>query len=196
MRCSTSDFKIAVADLLGKRHRKEMICPGLTSSAILMPFYEKEGRLSLLFTKRTNRVAHHKGQVSFPGGARDPKDRDLLDTALRETSEEIGIDTASVEVLGSLDETPTIASSYVITPFVGFLNRPPAFVLNEHEVERVIELPFENLLHTGFPRLEPLIIDGQPQQVMAYCYDGHVIWGATAKVVRQFLDIIRPALGD
>ncbi|MDO8473543.1 MAG: CoA pyrophosphatase [Dehalococcoidia bacterium] len=159
-----------------------------------MPFYEKEGKLYLLFTKRTDRVAYHKSEISFPGGVQETLDRTLLQTALRESAEEIGLDVSTVEVLGALDDTPTVASKYVITPYVAVLNGPPLLTVNREEVEEVIELPFEVLLDGSNPRDERLVVDGVPRQVMAYRYDGHVIWGVTARVLKQFLDLVRPEL--
>ena len=192
MESSFLEFKHKVARVLQSRRRKQAVCSGFGLSAVLVPFYEKEGKVHLLFTKRTDRVAHHKSQISFPGGAKDPGDRTLLQTALRESAEEIGLDVAAVEVLGALDDTPTMASKYVITPFVAALNGSPLLTVNREEVEEVIELPLEALLEGRNPRNERLVVDGgATRQVMAYRYDGHVIWGATASVLKQFLDLAR-----
>ena len=194
MESSFLEFKHKVARVLQSRRREQVVCSGFELSAVLMPFYEKEGKVHLLFTMRTDRVAHHKSQISFPGGAKDPRDRTLLQTALRESAEEIGLDVTTVEVLGALDDTPTVVSKYVITPYVAALNGPPLLTVNREEVEEVIELPFEALLDGRNPRDERLVVDGAPRQVMAYCYDGHVIWGATASMLKQFLDLVRPEL--
>lgn len=194
MESSFLEFKRKVAGVLQSRRREQVVCSGFGLSAVLMPFYEKEGKVHLLFTKRTDRVAHHKSQISFPGGAKDTRDRTLLQTALRESAEEIGLDVATVEVLGALDDTPTMVSKYVITPYVAALNGPLLLTVNREEVEEVIELPFEALLDGSNPRNERLVVDGAPRQVMAYRYDGHVIWGATASVLKQFLDLARPEL--
>lgn len=194
MESSFLEFKHKVARVLQSRRREQSVCSGFELSAVLMPFYEKEGKVHLLFTKRTDRVAHHKSQISFPGGAKDPRDRTLLQTALRESAEEIGLDVTAVEVLGALDDTPTVGSKYVITPYVAALNGPPLLTVNREEVQEVIELPFEALLDGRNPRDERLVVDGVPRQVMAYRYDGHVIWGATASMLKQFLDLMRPEL--
>lgn len=194
MEYSPVDFKSVVAALLQKRARAEAGDSDLIPSAVLMPIYEKDGRLHLLFTKRTERVAHHKGQISFPGGARDPGDRSLLDTALRESSEEIGLDPSTVEVLGALDDTPTVASNYVITPYVGFLSAPPALELSREEVDRVIELPLEALLNHRKPAHERMEEAGVIREVPGYRCSGHFIWGATARLVTQFLDVVRPEM--
>src|SRR3972149_6299581 len=191
MESSFLEFKHKVARVLQSRRRKQAVCSGFGLSAVLVPFYEKEGKVHLLFTKRTDRVAHHKSQISFPGGVKDPRDRTLLQTALRESVEEIGLDVATVEVLGALDDTPTVVSKYVITPYVAALNGPPLLTVNREEVEEVIELPFEALHDDRNPRNERLVVDGVPRQVMAYRYDGHVIWGATASMLKQFLDLAR-----
>src|SRR3990172_13210494 len=193
MESSFLEFKHKVARVLQSRRRKQAVCSGFGLSAVLVPFYEKEGKVHLLFTKRTDRVAHHKSQISFPVGAKDPGDRTLLQTALRESAEEIGLDVTTVEVLGALDDTPTVASKYVITPYVAALNGPPLLTVNREEVEEVIELPFEALHDDRNPRNERLVVDGVPRQVMAYRYDGHVIWGATASMLKQFLALVGPS---
>src|SRR5262245_56549999 len=89
-------------------------------AAVLVPFLEKEGETYLLFTRRTESVRDHKGQISFPGGARDPGDPSLRETALRETEEEIGVPRHAVEVLGELDDYVTV-TNYMITPYVGII---------------------------------------------------------------------------
>jgi 8-oxo-dGTP pyrophosphatase MutT (NUDIX family) len=184
------EFKFKVAAVLRGRSRNVVTCPGFGPSAVLLPFYEIEGRLHIMFTKRTDRVAHHKGQISFPGGARDPGDRTLLETALRESAEEVGIDPGALEMLGQLDDVPTVSSRYVITPFVSALEGYPAWKVNREEVEEVIEMPFQVLLEGPGCREERLMVDGVSRWTTAFHFDGHVIWGATAKILRQFLDLV------
>ncbi|MDO8473374.1 MAG: CoA pyrophosphatase [Dehalococcoidia bacterium] len=166
----------------------------LVPSAVLMPFFEKDGQIHLLFTRRTRHVAHHKSQVSFPGGARDRGDATLLDTALRESAEEVGLDPHAVEILGVLNDVPTIASPYVITPYVGFVGSLPKLSLCREEVDHIIEVPLDTLLDDRYPRDECLEVEGIPRKVMAYRHGEDVIWGATARIVKQFVDILGPGL--
>jgi 8-oxo-dGTP pyrophosphatase MutT (NUDIX family) len=188
------EFKFKVAAVLQGRSRTIVTCPGFGPSAVLLPFYEIEGRLHVMFTRRTDRVAHHKGQISFPGGARDPGDSTLLQTALRESSEEVGIDPGALEVLGALDDVLTTSSRYVVTPFVAALERRPVLKVNPEEVEQVIEMPFQVLLEGLGCREECLLVDGVPRWTTACHFNGNVIWGATAKMLRQFADLVIPEL--
>lgn len=193
MALSPADFKGKVAGLLQSRTPTSSVCQ-FVPSAVLMPFFERDGRIHLLFTRRTGQVARHKGQVSFPGGVKEPGDITLLNTALRESAEEVGLDPGVVEILGVLDDVPTVSTEYVITPYVGFLNRPPAIELCREEVDCVFDVPLDKLLERGALHDECIEVEGVPRKVMAYRHDGHVIWGATARIVRQFTDIVGPGL--
>ncbi|MBI2856736.1 MAG: CoA pyrophosphatase, partial [Chloroflexi bacterium] len=193
MPLSAAVFRDYVALALKQRERRQLGCDGLEPSAVLVTYYEKAGSVHLLFTQRTDRVAHHKQQVSFPGGARDPGDASLLHTALRETYEEVGLDPASVEVLGALDDTPTVTSNFLITPYVAFVPHNPRFAINPVEVTELIEVPIQSLASIT-PRTEAEVLDGRPHTVYFYDYNGHTIWGATARVVKGFLDLLRPGL--
>jgi 8-oxo-dGTP pyrophosphatase MutT (NUDIX family) len=159
---------------------------GLRRAAVLILFYPKDERLHLLFTKRTSTVEHHKGQISFPGGSMDDGDGTPVNTALRETHEEIGLEPSLVEILGVYHDqwTPT---GFCITPVVGYSASLPPLTLNQHEVEEIIEVPVSFFLdpsHEEVRRLERL---GRPTEVYFYQYGRHEVWGATAAIVRSFL---------
>jgi 8-oxo-dGTP pyrophosphatase MutT (NUDIX family) len=176
--------------ILSTRSRNKIEAKGLIPAAVLVLLYEKKGTPYLLFTKRTQKVADHKGLISFPGGVRDEKDKSLEITALREASEEVGIDTNKVEILGLLDDFLTVSTNYVITPVVGISSTPQQFSVNPEEVEEIIEIPlsfFQDSLKRKrrFPD-EDAIGDAYP----TYRYGKHLIWGATAKILEQFLAII------
>ena len=104
---------------IGHERMRKIAGASLTPSAVLVPIYHKQGEYYILFTKRTEDVKNHKGQISFPGGVHQEEDRTLVDTALRESAEEIGLMPNDVEVLGELDDTTTVTSSFIISPFVG-----------------------------------------------------------------------------
>lgn len=176
--------------ILSTRERKTIADSGLTPSAVLLLLYEDQGEYHILFTKRTEGVEHHKGQISFPGGALEEGDESPLATALRETYEEIGVQVRAAEVLGELDNVRTISSSYVICPFVAVTPRPRQFRLNNEEIERVIAVPIAALLDNPRFREETVILQGQPYATYFYEYGGDVIWGATARILKQFLDLI------
>ncbi len=175
---------------LSQRHKKVYAAPGLTPAAVLMPIYEKEGKSHLVFTKRTETVNHHKGQVSFPGGVRHADDRTLQDTALRESWEEIGLNPGDVEVLGELDDMPTYTTNFIISPFVGAIPYPYEFRASPEEVEEVISVPLEVLLDRNNLREEPQNINGVVVPQYFYHYGDRVIWGATARILKQFLEVV------
>jgi len=134
-------------------------------------------------------VKEHKGQISFPGGACQEGDRTLLDTALRESAEEIGLAPGEVKILGELDDTLTETSNYIISPFVGLIPWPYQLKVDGWETEEIIEVPISALMDKDSLRQETKIIGGQQVTSYFYHYRGRIIWGATAKILHQFLDI-------
>ncbi len=159
--------------------------PGLRRSAVLLLLYRKDGEYAVLFNKRTQKVEFNKGEICFPGGGMDEGDSGLLETALRETHEEMGISPASVTVLGELDETTTQAG-FVIRPFVGTIPYPYEFRPSEDEVAEVLEAPVSLLLDTRN------VEDAHWAHSKVYSFGEHKIFGATARILEQFLD----AVGD
>jgi 8-oxo-dGTP pyrophosphatase MutT (NUDIX family) len=177
----------ALADYIPRR----LDTSSATPAAILLLVYDREGEAHVLFTERTHQVEHHKGQISFPGGACDDGDDCLETTALRETSEEIGVRPEDVEIVGQLDEMLTI-SNFRVTPYVGILttNSEYPFVINEHEVAQVVQVPLPHLLDERNMELEVRQHKGKQVLVPAYTFEGHRIWGATARMLRQFLELL------
>jgi len=159
-------------------------------AAVLIPIFVDGGAPHLLLTKRTETVEHHKGQISFPGGVVDPTDASLLDAALRECEEEIALPRAAVEPLGALDDTETVATSFVITPFVGLVRGPVAWRPDGEEIERVIEVPFAALAAEDSFRIEITNRDGIERPVYYFDYQGDTIWGATARILVHYLDLV------
>lgn len=159
-----------------------------TPSAVLMPLFNEDGRLHVLFTKRTLTLKYHKGQISFPGGALDPSDESCLDCALRETHEEIGLPPEQVEVLGRLDETPVV-SNYRITPFVGLIPHPFPFKPNEEEIDRLIVVPLDDFMNPDIHRMVVNEFLGQLLPIHFYDVAGESIWGATARILTNFLEV-------
>jgi 8-oxo-dGTP pyrophosphatase MutT (NUDIX family) len=164
---------------------------GLPRAAVLLPLYEARDQLHILFTRRSELVEHHKGQISFPGGAYDSTDPDLRYTAVRETWEEIGVAMDHVEVIGQLDEMVTV-SNFLVRPFVGHITQPAPypFVHSEIEVAEILEVPLDHLRDESNLVAEPRIYQGR--QIVAYSFHwrDHVIWGATARILKQFLELI------
>jgi 8-oxo-dGTP pyrophosphatase MutT (NUDIX family) len=163
----------------------------LARAAVLLPLYISDGDPHVLFTRRSELVEHHKGQISFPGGAYDASDTDLRHTALRETWEEIGVAMDHVELLGQLDEMITI-SNFLVRPFVGQITQPGPypFVHSEHEVAEILEVPLAHLRDEENVIAEPRLYQGREVLAYSYIWREHIIWGATARILKQFLDIV------
>ncbi len=160
----------------------------LKCAAVLVPLIWDSDSWSLLFTRRTDRVESHKGQVSFPGGGCDEGESTPEQTALREAQEEIGIDPAAVHVLGRLANLITV-SSFRVTPVVGVIAWPAVLRVEAQEVERVFTIPLDwlsdrrNRWEFGLP--------GRNRSLIAYHpYDGELLWGATARIAVSFLSAI------
>ena len=166
---------------------------GRTKAAVLIALYVADGELHAVFTRRRHDLRSHAGEISFPGGRRDPGDESLLHTALRETEEELGLPPDAVEILGALPPTPTVATNYGVYPFVGLIEPGYAWMPSAWEVDEVLELRVSalraartrrRLLHRGIPfRSDVYDISEQA-----------VIWGATARIVGDLLGRIDPVL--
>lgn len=177
---------------LAGRLRTTLSNPSLTCAAVLIPLLFVDGEWRVLVTVRTEDVEHHKGQISFPGGSCDPEDATREATALRETHEEIGVLPEAVEILGALDDLATI-TDFAVTPFVGVLRQPCPYCLNEGEVAAVVEVPLSFLCDPRNLRVEQLDYKGQLHDVLFWDYGQHVIWGATARILKEFLDLVADA---
>ncbi len=169
--------------------------PAPRIAAVLVPFFREDGEWKLLFTERSEEVADHKGQVSFPGGQAHPEDADVAATALRETDEEIGLPPGDVRALGILEPMLTVTNFWV-TPVVGAFDWPHAFRLASIEVREVFGTPLRWLADPGnlewVEREHPLT--GEKVIAAFYApYDGHTIWGATARIVLQVLSALAKA---
>jgi 8-oxo-dGTP pyrophosphatase MutT (NUDIX family) len=175
-------------------YRPRQIEPeGRPRAAVLLPLYDKGGQQHLLFTRRTDLVEHHKGQISFPGGGADPGDRDLQQTALRETHEELGIAPEDVDVFGPLDDWVTV-SDFVVTPFAGAITCPAPYPFrpNSFEVDELLEVPLHHLQNDANVVGEWRRINGQDVLTYIYRWGDHIIWGVTARMLKQFLDLLAP----
>jgi 8-oxo-dGTP pyrophosphatase MutT (NUDIX family) len=182
-------FKRQVKAMLNGRDRQGLDVPGLICAAVLIPLLFKDGEWHVLVTQRTQTVGHHKGQISFPGGACEPNDADLLATALRETCEEIGVPPDKVEVLGALDDFETV-TSFVVTPFVGVIPFPLEYRLNQDEVEATVEVPLSFFRGPDHLRMETREYQGQLHEVLYWDYGPYTIWGATARMLKNFFDLV------
>ena len=181
---------VRLRQALSQRQKRHIVDASRVPSAVLVPIYYKQGQYYILFTKRTEKVKEHKGQITFPGGAyQEGEDRTLVDTALRECAEEIGLMADRVEILGELDDMIT-TSNYIISPFVAIIPWPYPFKVNQWETEEIIEVPISALLNKDCLRQETKSVDGETVTSYFYHYQGRVIWGTTATILNQFLDIL------
>ena len=167
-------------------YRKDV--PGIPA-AVLFPFYFKEGQPYLLFTKRSNRVEHHKGQISLPGGQKDETDADMLQTALRETEEEIGLKANDVQILGRADRFLT-NTNYCVTPFVGMFSYPYPFRISKAEIDYLIEVPLLHLLDENHYETKKASDNGTPWLLHYYYYGQEVIWGVTGFLLSDLFTIV------
>ena len=160
-------------------------------SAVLVPVFEEAGEAWMVLTRRAQHLRNHRGEVSFPGGRKDEGEA-LVDTATREAQEEIGLDPATVEIVGELDHLTTISSAAAIVPFVGILpGRPRALVANPDEVELVLTIPFSELLHDATYHEELWHLFGAERSMVFFDVVGDTIWGATARILHNFLELVR-----
>ena len=164
---------------------------GQTPAAVLLLLAGLSEDARVVLTVRSHDVEHHKGQISFPGGAVHDADADLTTTALRETWEEIGVEPEDVEVIGQLDDIVTI-SNFVVTPFVGILRKPLPFeyVASPIEVGEVIEPPLAALLAPGTLVWEELGASAASRRAPAYVWSSYRIWGATGRMLHGFLTLL------
>lgn len=175
--------------IIAETPRRTVDDPSLTPAGVMVLIYPNNGEHCVLLQKRSNRVDSHKGEISFPGGKRDPEDTTILDTALRETHEEMGIDPLDVEVLGALDETAT-TSGFCTSPFAGTIPYPYDFSPCEDEVAEVLEVPVSSLMDISNRRDEIHVAGGDLQYAPVFAYDGHIIFGATARILNRFMEML------
>ena len=163
-------------------------------AAVLIPLYETDGRVHVVLTRRSEMVSTHRGQISFPGGARDEEDDDLLTTALRETEEEIGLPVGAVAPLGLLGTLPTYGTEFVVSAYVASIVRPEAWLPSEHEIDEIIELPLDRLIEVRTTEIRER--DRMRWRMPVFEVDGHRVWGFTAFILARMLDLAAPALVD
>ena len=178
-------MKQQIEKVLRHRKKKKITGEDLRASAVLIPLFYNQRQYHVLFTERSDEVNFHKGQVCFPGGTQEPSDSGLRQTAIREAEEEIGLRANDVEILGELDDSITLTSNYVISPFVAFIPYPYPFKADGREIREIFPVPLSFLMdEANFKR-----------DSYEYEYEGHIIWGATARILKQFIDLLKSESG-
>jgi len=173
---------------LAKRVVERVAGAELVPSAVMILLYPKDGEYCILLNKRSEEVEHHKGEISFPGGARDPEDPDSLATALRETEEEMGINRSDVTVVGEMDEIVT-RSGFLVNVFAGTIEYPYTFKPSAIEIAQVLEFPISALTDPANRRSETRWHDGELVTSYSYVHEEHIVFGATARILQSCIDI-------
>jgi 8-oxo-dGTP pyrophosphatase MutT (NUDIX family) len=164
----------------------------LKAAAVLVPLLHREGELHVLYTRRSDRLASHRGEVAFPGGRFDRRDPHLLAAALREAHEEVGIEPQAVDVLGSFEGRRTHSTNIMVTPFVGMVRGTPELRPDPKEVAEIFEVPLTALAdprHRGAHRSQR---NGATSHRPAIVYQRQIIWGLTYELTMRFLELIQP----
>ena len=179
-----------IRSILQKRKRKPILDSKHARAGVLIPLFYKDSEIHVLFGRRSGTVKHHKHQISFPGGLSDASDGSIEATAVRETFEEMGIKQADIDVLGCVDDFHTI-TDFIVTPVVGIFPYPYDFILSRREVAYRIEVPIAHVMEPSNSRVERRRReDGTEVDLHFYDYRGDVIWGATARMLKHFLDTV------
>lgn len=160
-------------------------------SGVLLPIFPENGELFACMIKRSATMKIHAGQVGFPGGKQDQNDTNAKDTALRETSEEIGLTHCEIEILGELTPLYVSVSNFMIYPFVAWIDKRPMLSLNRHEVEKMLFFPLISYLRHPEVKYKSLHTVSGKFKVPGISFEGEFIWGATAMILMEFLDILK-----
>lgn len=185
MEQSAREFKTKVETVLA-RGRNEIYRPDLTKAAVLVPIVFRKNGPHIIVTMRSMKVETHKGRISFPGGVREPEDKNAVDNALRETQEEIGVDPDSVTVMGLLDDIVT-SSGFKVTPVVGFVSSEVSYSKDSVEVEEIIEVPISFLRDPSKHEVVTMEYENICYRYHSFKYNGYDIWGVTGGIINGFI---------
>jgi 8-oxo-dGTP pyrophosphatase MutT (NUDIX family) len=178
-----------LGELLAKRPAMEIEAPKLKRAAVLIPIVRHAaGGWALLFTRRSDQLQAHSGQIAFPGGGVEAGET-LAAAVVREAQEEVGIPSAAVRLIGRLDDLIT-NSGFLVAPFVGVIEERIDYVLQESEVVEVFEVPLDALLNPAQPQVRYVTFRNRRFPAYFYPYDRFEIWGLTGRVLKSFLDLV------
>jgi 8-oxo-dGTP pyrophosphatase MutT (NUDIX family) len=186
-------MQIDLRQIFSTRPKRVLNDNGRMMSAVMVPVFYKDSDYHVLFTKRSFKVANHQGQVSFPGGAYSEGDDSLMDTALRESWEEIGLKPEDVDIIGELDDAITTTSNYIIKPYIAIIPYPYDFKVSASEISEMFDVPLSHLMNEMNFKEERNEGDDGFHKAFYYKYKGKIIWGATAYILKRFLDTIKAA---
>jgi len=179
--------------ILAKRKPKRIKDKGsvYTQASVLLPLFSKNSRHWILLIRRSTAVEYHKGEISFPGGVMEESDNSPEHTAKRETHEEIGVKEKDIKILGQLDDITTVKSCFMVHPFVGSVPFPYDFHINKREVDQLIEIPLQFFFDYSQPQSFAIKNDGEGFETPAFIYNDNIIWGATQRILENFITLIR-----
>lgn len=184
---------VRLREILGRRAVVEIDAPEHRRACVLIPLIRgREGEWSILFTRRSENLAAHSGQISFPGGAVEPGET-LEDAAVREAEEEVGIPPRHVEIIGRMDDVIT-HSGFLVAPFAGVIHEPVEYVIQETEVVEVFEVPIEALLDVRNPEVRYVAFRNKHYPAYFYRHLDYEIWGLTGRMLKSFLDLVWQAI--
>ena len=175
-------------EILRRRTPRSLAGDHFRPAAVLVPVQQRKDGDYLVLTQRAEGLHHHSGQVAFPGGRIDPKDSGPLETALRESQEEIGLNPKDVRILGQLDQVPA-AYNFLVTPFVGLIPFPYEYRLNKSETAAVFSVPVSALMDSKAVSVDTRLLATRGP-LYRFEYQDWDIWGATARIVKQLLELV------
>jgi 8-oxo-dGTP pyrophosphatase MutT (NUDIX family) len=175
-------------ELLARTPAVSIDAPEYRRACVLVPFVKQGETWKILFSRRSEALTAHKGQIAFPGGGVEAGES-LSDAAIREAEEEVGIPAERVELIGRLDDVVT-NSGFLVAPFVGVINGPIDYILQETEVSEVFEVPVEALLRPDKPEVRYVPFRNRRYPAYFYPYEGHEIWGLTGRMLKAMLDLV------
>ena len=161
------------------------------NGAVLLMLYLKDNQFTICFIKRATDGGVHSGQIGFPGGKKDETDKDLIETALREAKEEIGVNPENIQLLGKISDLYIPVSNYIVYPFIGFYSQKPKFILNTSEVDELVEVPLNMLINPVHCTMSEITVNNSKLKVPCYIFGKHKIWGATAMIMSELIQILR-----
>lgn len=161
------------------------------TGSVLILIFPQNNKINIVFIQRTTYAGVHSGQISFPGGKPEPGDKDLIDTALRETEEEIGVSAKDIRILGKLTPLFISVSNIEVYPVVGCISYKPEFKPDKTEVKSIIEIPLDYLLRPDIVKKKTTVIQNTNIQIPYFNFNGRHIWGATAMILNEFLEVIK-----
>lgn len=181
-----------LAEIFDRKKEFKFIPPKDTKeAAVIVPFLFSNGTWYLIFEKKVDDNSKHPGQMAFPGGSRDRSDKDYLQTAIRETCEEIGVCENDLVILGKIKPTVTLTTNFAIYPFAAIVKKQPPYKINKSEVQKLVFVPLDYLIKQHpFPH-KAYKFKGKKYQTMVIIYENEVIWGASARILNNFIPLFK-----